>query len=89
MAQKGKAVNATGRSACTRHGLSVFTDIDSCALHRELFPYLGQWIAKADLKPDHGRLALTASSRAPLHHTWWPFEEVERHSLFTVVPYVV
>jgi hypothetical protein len=85
MAEKGKALSATGRGACTRHGLSVFKDFQACALHRQLFPYLGDWIATAELEPVHGRIALTANHNSPEHHTWWPFEGVQRHTLFRVV----
>jgi hypothetical protein len=85
-ADKGKYASATGDAACTRHGLSVFPDLESCIHHQALFKgYLGDRIAKATLDSSHGVIDHTASKKAPAHHTWWSCEGVTRHSLFAVV----
>ena len=88
-AERGKALTAKGRAVCTRHGLSVFKDLQACLHHRKLYPYLGDSIVQATLGAQHGRLAETPSNSAPLHCTWWPFVAVARHSLFTEVANVV
>jgi hypothetical protein len=84
-AERGRANSATGDHACTRHGLSVFPDLHSCAHQRTLFPRLGPYIASAALTSEHGKLANTASSNNPLHQTWWRYQEVSCHALFTLV----
>lgn len=81
-AEKNKALNAVGEGVCTRHGLSVFPSMDSCTHLVKLFPRLGPYVGKADLTQLHGKIAETGSSKNPAHMTWWPYEGVNRHSLF-------
>ena len=47
-------------------------------------PKLGNLIAKGTLSPEHGKSKLT-SGRLPTHTTWWPYRDVKRASLFSVV----
>ena len=84
-AERGRAVNAQGQAACTRHGLSVFPNALSCAHQRRLFPGLGAYIACAQLKPPHGMIASSPSGSNPEHQTWWPYEHVIRHEVFAIV----
>lgn len=72
------------RSCCMYHGISVLRSLGDAIHQRNLFPKLGKIIAKANLEPTHGKPAPTPARRNPGHHTWWPFEDVERHSLFVV-----
>lgn len=84
-AERHRALDATGEGACTRHGLSVFPSFDSCEHLRRARPRLGKYIVKARLQPEHGKIADTPSKQHPRHHTWWPFEDVAREMLFSVV----
>jgi len=68
--------------ACMRHGLSVFTDIESCKHMQDAIPYLGKRIATRHL--DSGRGVIRATEgRFPDHHTWWPFEGIRRSEGFS------
>lgn len=84
-AERGRARNAVGDRACTRHGLSVFPTYDSCAHQLKLFPRLGPYIATAVLSAVEGKIANTPSTVNPAHQTWWPYLEVTRYKLFSVV----
>lgn len=84
-AERGRAKNAVGDGVCTRHGLSVFPTYESCAHQLKLFPRLGPYIAKAVLSAQDGKIANTPSTVNPAHQTWWPYLEVTRHKLFSVV----
>lgn len=84
-AERGKAKKATGDGACTRHGLSVFPNFESCRHQRSLFPRIGSFIAAAKLGPEHGRIMSTPSGSNPSHMTWWPYEETNRSELFTII----
>ena len=84
-AERGRAASATGEQACTRHGLSVFPDRESCVHQRTLFPRLGAHIASASLTAQHGKTANTGSNRNPSHQTWWPYLGVVRHELFEIM----
>lgn len=81
-AERNQARNVDGEQLCTRHGLSVFPNYKSCEHLLRARPQLGPHIVKATLTPDHGLIAETPSNRNPQHHTWWPFTEVPRASLF-------
>lgn len=83
-AERGRAIGAVGDKACTRHGLSVFPSYDACMHQRRLFPRLGNYVASAVLRAEHGKVADTPSQN-PAHQTWWPYQEVVRHELFSVV----
>lgn len=84
-AERNRARNARGEGVCTRHGLSVFPDYASCAHQFNLFPQIGRFVGKAQLGSSHGQIAETASGTNPKHMTWWPFENVNRASLFEIV----
>jgi hypothetical protein len=65
-----------------RCGLSVFR-LRSDAEHvSRMFPNLGKVIARATLRPEHGKVKQTGR---PSHTTWWPYVGVDRVSLFEVV----
>lgn len=49
-----------------------------------LLPHLGARIGRADLSIEHGEM-LNTPGRLPAHLTWWPFQDVERHALFTML----
>ena len=83
-AEKGGAPNATGDAVCMRHGLSVFPSMSECNHTREILPHLGRLIAKAILTPNHGKIRATGT-RTPGHMTWWPYENIARHTLFELV----
>ncbi|MEZ2740872.1 hypothetical protein [Comamonas jiangduensis] len=68
---------------CTKHGISVFSDLESCKHQLEAFPGLGTKIATAKLTKDDGFIKRTF--KTPLHHTWWPYKNENRHLSFTVV----
>ena len=78
----------TGRlpkaTACLRCGLSVFSELRDVLHQRELFPKLGDFIAIANLAKKDGKMKLT-QGRFPSHLTWWPYLEVDRVRLFTLV----
>jgi hypothetical protein len=69
---------------CLRCGLSVFRDIQDAIHQKQLFPKLGEWIARGALKAEHGMTKVTPT-RLPTHTTWWPYSGVQRKSLFAVV----
>lgn len=70
---------------CLRCGLSVFREIRDAVHQRVLIPKLGRLIARGTLKAEHGKTKLT-SGKQPTHTTWWAFSEVNRETLFAVVP---
>ena len=84
-AERGRAANVSGELLCTRHGLSVFSSLKSCIHQQKLFPHLGNHIAHADLREQHGVIADTPAKLNPRHMTWWAYEEVERDNCFTVM----
>lgn len=83
-AERGRAQKATGDQVCTRHGLSVFPDYQSCAHQQALFPALGEHIVSATLQAIHGKILDTPSNSNPKHMTWWPCKNVHRSKLFAV-----
>lgn len=84
-AERGRATNATGEGACTRHGLSVFPSLASCKHQQSLFPRLGKQIVSASLQHEHGVIADTPATKNPKHMTWWPFKDVQRKSCFSFI----
>lgn len=84
-AERGRAAAASGDGICTRHGLSVFPDLRSCQHQRDLIPHLGKHVGVARLTNKHGKVAQTPSGRNPKHMTLWTYEEVARHTLFSIV----
>jgi hypothetical protein len=69
---------------CLRAGLSVFRTLDDAVHQRELFPALGEHIARGSLAAHHGKTKLT-QGRQPSHTTWWPHVAVTRAAGFSVV----
>ncbi len=84
-AERGRVTDAKGVAACTRHGLSVFPSSPACRHQANLFPHLGRKVGCAELEPIHGVIAPTPSKSNPAHMTWWSYEGVDRHVLFTDV----
>jgi hypothetical protein len=73
------------RRPCECVGLSVFFDLADAQHYADKYPYVGTLVAKAKLEAIHGRLKSTPRTfgkRTFSHATWWPFEGVERHSIF-------
>ena len=66
---------------CLRAGLSVLRTIGDARHLARLFPSLGAFIAQGRLRPEHGKTAPT-KGKVPSHSTWWPYDGVERHSVF-------
>jgi hypothetical protein len=79
--ESGKLPNAP---PCLRCGLSVFRQIGDAIHQRRLLPRLGRLIAKGTLSAEHGKTKVTPGKQ-PTHTTWWPYERVNRASLFSVV----
>lgn len=69
---------------CLRRGLSVFTEIEGAVHMHELFPKIGEFVAKGTLTGEHGKSKPT-EGKHPAHSTWWPYEGVERKAPFQVV----
>lgn len=78
----GRAKSAIGRGACLRFGVSVFPDKQACEHMLSVFPANGNYVAVGTLTPVHGMVADTPSNQFPLHRTWWPYEGVQRETLF-------
>ena len=69
---------------CLRCGLSVFLNIEDACHQRDALRFLGKFIAKAKLGPEHGMTQLT-KGKQPTHTTWWVYEGVKRESLFECI----
>lgn len=69
---------------CLRCGLSVFGVLEDALNQQRLLPKLGNRIAKALLHAAHGKACLTKGQQ-PTHTTWWPYDGVDRASLFVVI----
>lgn len=78
----GRFKNATGDKACMRFGVSVFPTKQACEHMLELFPDNGSYVSSGALQPSHGRVADTPTGNFPLHQTWWPYEGLQRETLF-------
>lgn len=70
---------------CMQRGLSVFHKYRDACHTLKVFPKLGKFIAKGDLEESHGKQKKTGK-KADSHYTWWPYREVDRASLFKVLP---
>ena len=68
--------------AIRRRGLSVYRDVSDAEHVSRAFRNIGKIITKATLQADHGK---TKQTGTPTHTTWWPYVEVDRRALFTVV----
>jgi hypothetical protein len=65
-----------------RYGLSIFRVRADAEHASRAFPNLGHVIARAVLRPEHGK---TKQTGRPSHTTWWPAEGIDRAALFSVV----
>jgi hypothetical protein len=68
---------------CSRCAISVSLSLSDAVHLRKRMPKIGQFIAVADLAPEHGAWELT--DRRTGHINWWPYADVERISLFKIV----
>lgn len=69
---------------CMRRGLSVFEELGDAMHQKRLLPKLGRFIAQGTLREKHGKTKLTPGKQ-PTHTTWWPYRDVDRPSLFSIV----
>lgn len=71
---------------CLRHGLSGFRTFDEVALFREVIPgFRKRRVARAELKPELGKLKNTPTKNSKGHHTWWVPEGIIRLEQYFVV----
>jgi hypothetical protein len=70
---------------CLRCGLSVFQELGDAIHQRRLLPKLGRLIARGEVFAQHGKIKL-ATGKQPTHTTWWAYRDVNRASLFSIVP---
>lgn len=70
--------------ACLRCGLSVFRTREDADHQHRAYPKLGRYAAIGTLEAQHG-VAKPTLGRQPTHTTWWPYEGVDRQSVFTTV----
>jgi len=74
---------------CLRCGLSVFLALEVAVARlrelRERFPgrKFGDSIAEGKLDPSHGEIMQTGRDRE--HHTWWPYDGIDRRGPFKIV----
>jgi hypothetical protein len=84
--EKGLAAKA---EPCLRCGLSVFLAVEVAVARlqelRERFPgrKFGDHVAEGRLDPSHGKIMQTGRDRE--HHTWWPYEGIDRCGPFQIV----
>lgn len=67
---------------CLARGLSVYTNIADAQNYVKLYPNKGTYVAQATLNNTDGHVSATPS-KGNSHHTWWPFDGVDRKALFT------
>jgi hypothetical protein len=72
------------RPACLRCALSILRTRQDAVHQRQLFPFLGQYVAEGELNPSYGKTKLTPA-KVPTHTTWWSYAGVNRRQLFTVL----
>ena len=71
----------SAKDKCCACGISLFSDAAQAQKKMKRFPQIGNKIASAELKPDHGLVKKTGRAS---HHTLWP-QATPPHSLFTCV----
>lgn len=69
---------------CESKGLSVFGKIDDARHYADLYPHVGDKFCIGTLEPHHGKTLATPRHRNS-HVTWWPYDGVNRPSLFRAV----
>ncbi len=72
-----------GGDLCKRCGLSIFDNWEGANAARLNFPALGEHIACGNLNAVHGKIMQTGAN--PHHCTWWPYDGLDRLSLFEVI----
>lgn len=71
---------------CMACGLSVQGTLEGAKLARALIrAFRNKQIAGAELTPEHGMLSFQKGAGADAHRTWWPYDEVDKKSLFKLV----
>lgn len=78
----GRFKNAKGDKACLRFGVSVFPTKQACEHMLEVFPANGTYVSTGTLGSAHGMIAHTPTGNFPVHQTWWPYDSVQRETLF-------
>jgi hypothetical protein len=75
------------RPKCNDHSVSVMRSKEDAVHHREVFGgnIGGKFIAVGTLLPAHGKTEGSSYGNFPSHTDWWPYENVQRHTVFTVV----
>jgi len=72
---------------CEAAGVSVFRDDTDARHYMDKYPWTGDHLARGELRPEHGITKLTArvvGGRKNSHTTWWPYENVNRPSVFSI-----
>lgn len=69
---------------CESAGLSVFRNLEDATNYAGKYPHLGERVAKGSLGDQHG-ITMPTPRRGNSHLTWWPYEGIIRHSLFSVI----
>lgn len=69
--------------AASTHLVPYCGNLEDAKHQRELMPFLGKYISRAELKEEHGMTKLT-QGKVPTHTTWWPFKDTDRISLFAI-----
>lgn len=73
----------TAPKQCQARGLSVYTELVDAENRAKLYPGSGAYIAEASLNGTDGVVQPTPNNRTPdSHHTWWPYDGVDRAVLF-------
>lgn len=80
--EMGKIVK--GAKECQSNGVSVYADRRDAEHNLKVFPGSGgTHIVEAALSGNDGVVAHTPNQKRPdSHHTWWPFNGVDRAALF-------
>lgn len=81
-AEKGTA--KTSRDKCGRCGLSVVLTEEDAELHYVNFPRHGRFVARADLKPEHGKMKIVGGMEESHTNIWFfaAYPPEERMSIF-------
>lgn len=72
------------KASCVACGISVFRKIEDAEHCAEMYPKLGNLIAKGELSPATGKTTVPAAKGAS-HITWWAYDGVIREQGFSCV----
>ena len=79
---KGKPDNIR----CQAHGLSVYTDINDVFATQEIFNHLKEYkVVVGMLTRKCGVIKKTPARGRKTHHTWWPFQNIDRSVYFKML----